>query len=124
MAKKKADKWLLLGLLAAGLLLSLAVWLTSRPGARVEVRVDGELTGSYSLSEDGEYRLEGMGGSNLLVIESGSARIAEADCPDGLCVGMGIIQKAGQSIVCLPHRLVVSIVAAEPSENPVDVIAE
>ena len=33
----------------------------------------------------------------------------EADCPDQICVSRGLIQKSGQSIVCLPHRLVIRL---------------
>lgn len=124
MAVKKADRLLLLGLLAAGLLLGLLVWLNAKPGARVEVRIDGVAIASYPLSEDGSYRLESMGGSNLLVIEGGKARVTEADCPDGLCMGMGSIQRSGQSIVCLPHHLVVTILSGRDRQSAVDVTAK
>ena len=54
-------------------------------------------------------KIEGNGGYNLLVIEGGEAWLSEADCPNGLCVKTGKIRYAGQSIVCLPHKLAVRI---------------
>ena len=33
----------------------------------------------------------------------------EADCPDGYCKEQGHISKNKQTIVCLPHKLVVEI---------------
>lgn len=55
-------------------------------------------------------------GSNTLVIDENGAHIVKADCPDGICVATGAIQKEGETIVCLPHKLVVKIVSAT-SEN-------
>ena len=60
------------------------------------------------------------GGTNLLVIRDGAAWIEEADCPDALCVGMGRVRRVGQSVVCLPHKVVVEIVG-ETDDTGVDV---
>ena len=46
------------------------------------------------------------------MIRDGGARIEEASCPDRLCVGMGVIRRAGQSIICLPNQVVVEIVGS------------
>ncbi len=37
----------------------------------------------------------------------------KADCPDKLCVKQGKISKSGESIICLPHKVVVKISAEE-----------
>ena len=50
----------------------------------------------------------------VLVIENGACAITEADCPDKLCVGMGKIHYSGQSIICLPHQVVIAIVGENP----------
>ena len=57
------------------------------------------------------------GGTNELVIEDGEARLTEADCPDSLCVNMGRISRSGQSIICLPHQVVVRIVDDSAAET-------
>lgn len=111
--KYKADILLLTGLLAAGLILALALALTRQTGGTVEVRVAGELVKCFPLSEDVTYEIIGAdGGGNLLIIRDGAAWIEEADCPDALCVGMGRIRRSGQSVVCLPHQVVVEITGA------------
>ena len=74
------------------------------------VEQNGRETARYALSEDRTVRIEGQGGYNLLVIENGEVWLREADCPTQLCVKTGKIRYAGQSIVCLPHRLAVRIV--------------
>ncbi|MEY8762249.1 MULTISPECIES: NusG domain II-containing protein [Clostridium] len=46
---------------------------------------------------------------NIVEVENGRIRISEADCPDKICVKTGWISKPGQSIVCLPHKLIIKI---------------
>ena len=53
------------------------------------------------------------GGSNILVIEGGQAWLSEANCPDLLCVHQGKIRYTGQSIICLPNRLTVTVEGGE-----------
>ena len=54
------------------------------------------------------------GGTHLIIVESGSVRVAEADCPDGICAQHLPISKNGQSIVCLPYRLVITVEEVSP----------
>ena len=46
---------------------------------------------------------------NLITVEKGRIRITDADCPDKICVKAGWISQAGQTIVCLPHKLIIKI---------------
>ena len=45
--------------------------------------------------------------------------MTEANCGDHTCVRMGRISRAGEAIVCLPHRLVVEIVGGEAAADAV-----
>lgn len=113
---RKADLILLAVVLVLGAVLA-AVLLRSSGGGVAQVRVAGVVTASYPLDEDASYTITGAnGGTNLLVIEDGSARIEEASCPDGVCVHTGRVRRDGQSIVCLPNQVVVEIVS-ETAEN-------
>lgn len=108
-ALRKGDLYLIGGCLLAALVLC-GLWLLLRQGgAAVVVEQDGKETARYALSEDRTVKIEGAGGYNLLVIEGGEAWLSEADCPNLLCVKTGKIRYAGQSIVCLPHKLAVRI---------------
>ena len=118
---KKNDVILIVCLLIAGGLLALAVFLKTDPGAVVLVKVDGRTEAVFPLNENAGFDIAGAdGGHNRLVIENGEARIDEADCPDGLCRRMGKISKNGQSIICLPHKVVVEI-SGETAASDVDV---
>ncbi|MBR0356674.1 MAG: NusG domain II-containing protein [Clostridia bacterium] len=100
---------LIVGCLLAALVCC-GLWLLLRQkGGAVIVEQNGRETARYALSEDRTVRIEGQGGYNVLVIENGEAWLSEADCPNLLCVKTGKIRYAGQSIVCLPHKLAVRI---------------
>ena len=109
-APKQGDIVLIVCCLLAALVCC-GLWLLLRQkGGAVIVEQYGRETARYALSEDRTVRIEGEGGYNLLVIENGEAWLSEADCPNLLCVKTGKIRYAGQSIVCLPHKLAVRIV--------------
>lgn len=86
---------------------------------QVVVMVDGETYGTYDLNEDQTISINH--GSNILKIQDKEAKIIEADCPDKLCVHQSPISKSNQSIICLPNKLVVKIVAGHGNEDSEDV---
>lgn len=61
------------------------------------------------LSKDSTTVVSTELGTNLVVVENGTVRVSEADCPNHDCVNQGPISKAGQQIVCLPHKLTIDI---------------
>ena len=108
-ALKRGDLYLVGGCLLAALVCC-GLWLgLRRDGGTVIVEQDGRETARYALSEDQTVKIEGEGGYNVLVIQGGQAWLSEANCPNLLCVRSGKIRYAGQSVVCLPHRLAVRI---------------
>jgi len=78
-------------------------------GERVQVFVDGQLTETYELANPMRKTYSFEKGNNTLVIEEGKAYLTECDCPDKLCEKMGSIEKQGEVITCLPHRLQIVI---------------
>ncbi len=88
-------------------------WQGGGEGVWVVAEQDGKEILRVPLAQDGDYLLSDEEyGRNMLRIENGTVRILEADCPRGLCVKQGEIRHAGQSVVCLPHHLVVRIEGA------------
>lgn len=96
---------------AAGLL---TVNLTRQEGSMVVVKIDGNETERYSLYEDRTVEIitgENDEFSNTLVIEDGKAYISQADCPDKICQEYRAVSYSGETIVCLPHKIVIEITA-------------
>jgi hypothetical protein len=110
--------YLFLGaLLVLGLTLTIGIYCFSKTGSQVIVTVDGQIYGTYELDEPQriEVTLEERV-ANTLVIENNTVHMESADCPDELCVRQGTISKSGQTIVCLPHRLVAEVTGGEEAD--------
>lgn len=91
-------------------------------GAFAVIKIDGKETERYPLSVNTEIVIEtGEDGRNTLVIEDNKAFVKDANCPDKICEGHSKISYKGETIVCLPHKVVIEIVA-ENSENELDVV--
>lgn len=107
---KKSDVVLLEVVLGLAMLALFGVMLTRKPGASVQLSLGGEVIETFPLSEDREYQVTTADGTNLVVIKDGVVDVAEADCPDKVCANHVAIESAGETIICLPHKLVVEIV--------------
>lgn len=59
---------------------------------------------------------------NLLVVSGADVSMEAADCQDQICVHHRPIRGGGESIICLPHKLVAEIAGGADSETP-DVMA-
>ena len=105
-------------------LVGAAFFLLREEGDSVTVTVDHRVIGTYSLAEDRTVEIRtGENGEevNRLVIRNGEAFMEFATCPDGICAAHKPISREGESIVCLPHKVVVTVVT-ESGDGP-DVIA-
>lgn len=120
--KKRYTLWLAAGILVLAAGLWLFMRLTRKPGAEVVVTVDGTETARYALSEPRSELIDTGRGTNLLVIQDEKAKVTEADCPDRLCVNQKAISYQGESIICLPHKLTVTIEGGE--HGSVDAVAQ
>lgn len=80
-----------------------------KAGKTVNVSVNGEIIHSLSLEKDTQKIIETENGKNVIVISGGAAAVSVADCPDKICVEHRAISKVGETVVCLPHKLVLEI---------------
>lgn len=118
---KKKDLVLIVVIICvAGLAFLLHSLIGGKGAGSVTVKVEGEITGVYSLAKD--QTIEINGGSNILEIKNGYVDMVEANCPDLLCVKQKAISKNGENIICLPNKVVVTIDSSENSE--IDAVAQ
>lgn len=81
------------------------------------VKIDGNDHKEFLLSEDVDYTIGFEDGRyNKLVIKDGFAKIIEASCPDKICVNHQKIQKLGETIVCLPNKVMIEIESEDISD--------
>ena len=76
---------------------------------KVVMEVSLDRDGSYALKEDPSIRFE---------IKNGAAAFVDADCPDKICENEGFLSKDGQTAVCLPRKVSLTIVTAGESDEP------
>lgn len=106
---------------AAGLLF---FGLNKEVGSSVTVNINGEQTAVYPLTVNTEATIttgENNEYINVLTIRDGKAYVSSANCPDGICAETRAAQYVGETIVCLPHKVVIEIVA-ENTDSEIDVV--
>ena len=74
-----------------------------------EVWQDGARLERVQLTDNTDREID-IGGHNTVVLAGKTAAITWADCPDQVCVRTGRLTRAGQTAVCLPHRVVLKLV--------------
>ncbi len=117
---KKKDWILIIVVLCVAGCAYLSHQLLRNTGAgEVIVKVNGELTGTYSLNEDQEVEINQ--GSNILEIKNGRADMLEADCPDQLCVHQKAVSASNENIICLPNKVIVEI--RSRTDSQIDMVA-
>ncbi len=115
---KKSDIILAAALiLVCTLLTFVSVSVPEDPGssAVVVVTKDGELFESCGLFEEKIIDT----GSNRIVVENGEVYMASSDCKNRICVRQGRISRPGQSIICIPNRIVIEIKGGESGYDAV-----
>lgn len=119
---RKADIVLVLVLLLVAAAAGIFMLAVRDTGGEAVVLRDGQEVLRLPLSEDAEEVITEGEDSNTVVIRDGTASVTQANCPDKVCVHTGEIRYEGQTIVCLPHKLVVKIEGGE--EQSVDVVTQ
>lgn len=111
--KKINDYILIIVIILFGLGLLLLQSISGEDGNTVVIMQNGEFLQRLSLSDDlcdtDALYIESGGGYNILEIKNGRAYITEADCPDGLCMKQKAVDRRGESLICLPHKLVITV---------------
>lgn len=86
----------------------------------VEVYSEGKLYKKLPLNKNSEeisFTINNELGENVIEIDKGQVKIIDADCPDQICVKAHAIGKSGESIICLPNKLVVKITGEGKQET-------
>ena len=122
----KNDIFLILFFLIIGLGAFAFMQLQGKSGAEVKVCVNNKEYGTYSLDKDQTITIGEDNWENILVIKDGKASMTKADCPDKICVNHAAISKKGETIVCLPHKVVVEVIDTNATQdgNQIDIISK
>lgn len=103
---KKADIILFVSLFLISLtLLFTFIFIPKENGKTLVITVDGKETEHVPLNQDKTIYI----GENKVIIKDSKASMEYAVCPDKVCVHQGEISKIGQTVVCLPQKIILEV---------------
>ena len=110
----KTRNWIILMLCLLGAALAAALALRHlNSGQIANIYQDGICIRSVDLGHvDAPYRFtvtDSSGHENVIEVAPGQIRVAEANCPDQICVHTGWLSRGIRPIVCLPAKLTISL---------------
>lgn len=115
----KRDILFLLPLLILIIIFAAGRFFVNEENGCAVIRCGVKVIDTISLAKNGEYsysELEGM----VFSVKDGGIAVTQSDCHDKICVNTGRIYSGGETIVCLPHKAVVTVESGE--KNNVDVV--
>ncbi|MEI7542933.1 MAG: NusG domain II-containing protein [bacterium] len=72
---------------------------------KAEIYVNNKLLEQINLSIDGTTNI----GNMQIEVKDKKVRVLKSDCPNQICIHAGWISQPGQSLICLPNKVVVNI---------------
>jgi hypothetical protein len=90
----------------------------------LQIIIDQEVVNEVELNSNTNLTIpiENQYGYNLIIVKDGIVSVDEADCSDLVCVHSKQISHNGESIVCLPHKLIVRVVS--DTESQIDSVSQ
>ena len=113
---KKKDIILIAAVLAISLISLAAIKMTQKDGKEVIVTVDGKEVYKTSIKKDQIYQIPEENGTNVMQIKDGKVTMKNADHK--------AIEKSGETIVCLPHKVVIEIRSEDGKEQELDGVTQ
>lgn len=82
----------------------------SRDGKIAVITIDSEVIRTINLQTQANTvfvpdKLENV----IIEVNGGKIRVLSSDCTDKICMHNGFISKVGESIICMPNKLIIEI---------------
>lgn len=97
-------------------------FLYQETGTLVVITVDNKELSRHLLSKDTSIEISGIYGMNYIEIKDGYVKMNRAPCKDQICVNHKSIHYNGETIVCLPNKIMIKIIGGDTWK--LDTIAE
>lgn len=115
---KKGDCILLAVILCVCTVCFIAMHYFVPSGNTAVISVDDKQVNVMRLTENEEYNIVINGEiTNTVVVEDGYVYVKNASCPDKICQMHKRISKKGESIVCLPNKVVITVNGNQTNEE-------
>ena len=96
-------------LLAVGIILRNRLNQSRQSSKAIEAAIyhDGKIHEHAVLDRDQEISL--LNGKMLIEIKERRLRVKKSDCPRQICVNLGWVRLAGETIICVPYKTLIEI---------------
>jgi hypothetical protein len=85
-------------------------WRAAREQPVAYIYQDNRLLGAYQLDYDQVIVIGDKTRPDMRIeIKGGRIRVAESDCPKGVCKHVGWVRTPGRSIVCVPNKVLIEL---------------
>lgn len=85
-------------------------WRAAREQPVAWVYRDNRLLGVYQLDRPQVVVIGDKARPDMKIeIKAGAVRVAESNCPKGVCKHAGWVRTSGRSIVCVPNRVIIEL---------------
>ena len=90
----------------------------SSNGNKVVIEQDAKQIATLDINKNQEYNIYDKDGNicNTVVISGGQASMIYANCKDKICVNHNEISKNNESIICLPNKVIVTVISDKGSD--------
>lgn len=102
---KKGDIIIVFSVCLASLILLFGFAFFGKTGSRVKISQNNSVVYTGTLMQEKRVELE----TNTIEIDNGKIKMAHANCKNQICVNHKEISKKGESIICLPNKVIVEI---------------
>lgn len=112
---------ILIGVLLAISIFSfgIKVWF-AEAGTEAFIMVNGATYGTYALNKNQKIKIHSSKDKeNVIVIKEGQVYMESASCKDLICVHQRKIKKIGETIICLPNKVMIEVIG---DDEEVDII--
>jgi hypothetical protein len=85
-------------------------WRASREQPVAFIYQNNRLLGEYQLDREQVILIGDQARPDMKIeIKGGAIRVAESDCPKGVCKQAGWVRTPGRSIMCVPNRVLIQL---------------
>ena len=101
--------WLIIGLAAALVGLSIPMFWQGGMADRAIIRQEGQIFADIDLKARKQIEVPGPLGTTLIAVEPGRARVVSDPGPRQYCVKQGWLMRPGEIAICAPNRVSLQI---------------
>jgi hypothetical protein len=113
---KKGDKVIIILVIMLALFAVFQRYIFSKTKSEdVVVKSDGVTVQQRSLEITGTFTIKSKEGQLTFIVQDKKVKVTESTCKDKLCIKQGWISRTGESIVCLPNRITITITGGDES---------